>query len=314
MIKSVVLDICKHPSPSTQTIYLRQGERASITLDITIQEDGELFNLAEYEARLMAALPSGKVVIDPCIKTGANTLTYTLPAAFALEKGTVSLAYIAIYKGEEWLASTDCMTFQIKPGVDLSAEEAKSILSEFERLKAQLDSIIESAGKQKENQQAEWEAQMDAQKADYEKKESVRAANEEARKTAEAARVTAETARAKAEAERASAESARASAESTRISNENARKTAEANRVSSENTRVSQENARNTAEATRASAEKTRIAAEKNRSSAEESRISAESARVAAEAKREENVAAAIESLRTATSITNAEIDNLWEK
>lgn len=306
MIKSIVLDLCKHPNPPIQTVYLRQGDYASVTLDISVNEDGEPFNLTDYEARFMAALPNGKVVIDPCVKREANVVSYALPAALTALAGTVSLAYVSIYRGDEWIASTDCMTFKVKPGVDISAEAAEDKLGEYARMKAQLDAILELAEEQKETQQAEWESQMAAQEEDYQKAEAERAANEEARNTAENSRVEAEEARVAAENARKQAETARAEAEDTRVSQENARQAAEG-------TRVSNEDARMAAETARATAEKNRETAESERVSAESERAEAENARKAAEAKREEEIAKALGSIQEQTAITDEEIDDLWE-
>lgn len=167
MIKSVLLDTQKSLDPPTQTIFLRQGDIASTTLDISIYEDGDAFDMTEYEARFMAALPSGKVIIDPCHKTGANSLSYTLPTAINASVGKITLAYVAIYQGNEWVASTNCLAFQVLKGVDIKAEEAENILSEYETLKKRMEEIIAQALAQKEDQQIAWNQQMQDQQGDW---------------------------------------------------------------------------------------------------------------------------------------------------
>lgn len=168
MIKSIALDISKHLSTSTQTIVMRQGDVKSLTLNIAINEDGLAFDLGNYDARFMAALRNGHVVIEPCEKTGANTLSYTLPTALTAQTGTVDLCYVAIYRDEEWVASTEAVSFYILPGVDIKATEAESILSEFLSLKAKLDEILSESKEQQVEQQASWEEQQAEQQALWE--------------------------------------------------------------------------------------------------------------------------------------------------
>lgn len=163
MIKSIVLDISKNLSTPTQTIVLRQGDMNSLTLNIAINEDGLAFDLANYEARFMARTLDRKVVIEPCEKTGANMLSYTLPTALAAKPGTVTLSYVAIMRNGEWVASTEAMTFYVLPGVDIDAEEAENILSEFIALKAKVDAMVEELIDQQTAQQSSWEEQMESQ-------------------------------------------------------------------------------------------------------------------------------------------------------
>lgn len=165
MIKSIALDISKQLSASTQTIVMRQGDVKSLTLNIAINEDGLAFDLGNYEARFMAALRNGHVIIEPCEKTGANTLSYTLPTALTAQTGTVDLCYVAIYRDEEWVASTEAVSFYVLPGVDIKAAEAESILSEFLALKAKLDEILSESKEQQVEQQASWEKQQAEQQA-----------------------------------------------------------------------------------------------------------------------------------------------------
>ena len=167
MDRSVVLDICKHPDPPVPVLVLRQGDGGSVTLRISVMEDGEPFDLADCEARFMARLRNGKVVIDPCRKEGGNALSYTLPSALTAQAGSVELAYVAVYRGEDWVASTDRMRFQILEGVDLTAEEAENVLGEFLALKSRLDELLEDAEGRAEEQQSAWLEQMTAQKEQF---------------------------------------------------------------------------------------------------------------------------------------------------
>lgn len=175
MIKSIVLDICKHPNPTIPSFILRQGDVGSITLNIAIVEDGDVFDLTEYEARFMCALTSGHVVIDPCEKIGGNALSYTLPAAVTAQPGIISLAYIAVYRDSEWIASTDCMQFKVLEGVDISAEEAENLLGEYVALKEKLDALLADATDRTAQQQTAWEEQMGSQRATFDAAEQERA-------------------------------------------------------------------------------------------------------------------------------------------
>ena len=167
MEKSVVLDICKHSSDAVQTFALRQGDANSLTLNISVNEDGLPFDMSDCEARFMARLRNGKVVIDPCEATGGNALRYTLPSAIATFPGTVGVCYIAIYRGEEWVASTNCMRFVVLEGVDISAEQAESFVSEFLKLKEELEEIVKTAEEQRGLQQESWETQMGEQQSSW---------------------------------------------------------------------------------------------------------------------------------------------------
>lgn len=160
MEKSVVLDICKHPAPAVQTFVLRQGDSNSLTLNILVNEDGAPFDLSGCEARFMARLRNGKTIIDLCEPAGGNAIRYTLTSAITALQGTVGLCYIAVYRDGEWVASTNCMRFVVLQGVDISAEEAESYVSEFMKLKAELEQLVKDAEDQQTLQRESWEAQM----------------------------------------------------------------------------------------------------------------------------------------------------------
>ena len=182
MRKTIVLDICKHEEPEAQTLVLRQWDRRSVTLDIKVMEDGEPFDVANYEARFLSALVgTDRVIIEKCVKTGGNALSYTLPGMLTRRPGVINLAYIAFYEGDEWVASTECMTFIIQKGVDITVAEALSWIPEFEKLKKQLDDIVAECGDIKANiyqqineQQEAWEEQSERQQAAFDAAEQKR--------------------------------------------------------------------------------------------------------------------------------------------
>lgn len=195
MIKSIVLDISKHMQTATQTIVLRQGDKNSLTLNIAINEDDMAFDLNDYEARFMAQLQNGKVIIDPCEKMGANVVNYTLPSALTANAGTISLSYISIYQGEEWIASTEAVAFYVLPGVDVSSAEAESFISEFVALKSKLEGLLAEAEDQKAQQQASWQeqtsaqqfswqSQLESQEVQFQEQEAARAEAEKRREKA----------------------------------------------------------------------------------------------------------------------------------
>lgn len=236
MIKSIVLDIHKSQSSQVQTVVLRRGELNSTTLNMAIFENGEVVDLTPYEARFMAALPDGKVVIDPCEKVTASMLAYTVPPALLAQAGTIDLAYVALYKDNEWIVSTDCMTFKILRGVDINAETAQDVLGEFVSLKAKLDALIVQADEQTAQQQADWETQMqtqqgahDAQLAQQQDAHSVQLATQQTEYEAQLA-----VQREEHEAQLQEHESAFADAEAARKAGESARVLAEEQRVAAE--------------------------------------------------------------------------------
>lgn len=194
MNKAVVLDVCKHQETEAQTFVLRQWDRRSLTLDIAVTEDGEPFDLINYEARFMCALVDERerVIIEPCQRTGSNTLSYTIPGILTQKPGVINLAYIAFYQDDEWIASTECLTFIIQKGVDIPMTEALSWIPEFEKLKRRLDEIVADCNQKQTNlyqqideQQEAWQQQLNQQQSSFEEAEIARNDAEKARQEAE---------------------------------------------------------------------------------------------------------------------------------
>lgn len=164
MDKAVVFDISHAENPPEQTLILRQGDTASIGLDITIKEKGGAFDATDYIVRFMAALPNGTVVIEPCTPIDATQgrFVYPLPSALSSVPGTIDMCYIQIVREvedeeDEIVHSTDCMTVKIRKSIDITAEEAENYISEFLQAKETIDGIIDDSRAQMEQQQTDYE-------------------------------------------------------------------------------------------------------------------------------------------------------------
>lgn len=227
--ESVILDLSKELT--LRTIKLRQGEGGLATIDATILDNGQPYDLTGCSVMFYANDPKGYRVYNTATITSAKngTASYTVSKNLTAYSGKCEHAYFQINKGTNEITTQDIPIY-ILENVDLSGEEAHEYESEFEKL---LDGLRDIQAKSNE-------VLDDASTATNAANQAAQSANqaEQATKTAESARVTAEQGRVTAEQARVNAETARANAEKTRQTNETARQQAEQSRESAEQARA----------------------------------------------------------------------------
>ena len=220
---------------------LRRGERGNRELTVSIASKGIPYDLTGCTVRFVGTTGTGQLVGPTEIEVAnatAGMVRHVLPAEMSTDAGLAHW-YYEIYKGENYLDTTESCSVKVLQNADIGGQQATLYIPILEQAKAD---------------------------------EQARAAAETKRADAETARATAETARVEAEKLRAAAETKRVNAEASRVEAEKLRAAAETKRVNAETSRVEAEKLRATAETKRSTAETARVEAEKSRATAETKR------------------------------------------
>ena len=220
---------------------LRRGERGNRELTVSIASKGIPYDLTGCTVRFVGTTGTGQLVGPTEIEVAnatAGMVRHVLPAEMSTDAGLAHW-YYEIYKGENYLDTTESCSVKVLQNADIGGQQATLYIPILEQAKAD---------------------------------EQARAAAETKRADAETARATAETARVEAEKLRAAAETKRVNAETSRVEAEKLRAAAETKRVNAETSRVEAEKLRATAETKRSTAETARVEAEKSRATAETKR------------------------------------------
>ena len=220
---------------------LRRGERGNRELTVSIASKGIPYDLTGCTVRFVGTTGTGQLVGPTEIEVAnatAGMVRHVLPAEMSTDAGLAHW-YYEIYKGENYLDTTESCSVKVLQNADIGGQQATLYISILEQAKAD---------------------------------EQARAAAETKRADAETARTTAETARVEAEKLRAAAETKRVNAETSRVEAEKLRAAAETKRVNAETSRVEAEKLRETTETKRSTAETSRVEAEKSRATAETKR------------------------------------------
>ena len=220
---------------------LRRGERGNRELTVSIASKGIPYDLTGCTVRFVGTTGTGQLVGPTEIEVAnatAGMVRHVLPAEMSTDAGLAHW-YYEIYKGENYLDTTESCSVKVLQNADIGGQQATLYIPILEQAKAD---------------------------------EQARAAAETKRADAETARTTAETARVEAEKLRAAAETKRVNAEASRVEAEKLRAAAETKRVNAEASRVEAEKLRETTETKRSTAETSRVEAEKSRATAETKR------------------------------------------
>ena len=220
---------------------LRRGERGNRELTVSIASKGIPYDLTGCTVRFVGTTGTGQLVGPTEIEVAnatAGMVRHVLPAEMSTDAGLAHW-YYEIYKGENYLDTTESCSVKVLQNADIGGQQATLYIPILEQAKAD---------------------------------EQARAAAETKRADAETARTTAETARVEAEKLRAAAETKRVNAETSRVEAEKLRAAAETKRVNAEASRVEAEKLRETTETKRSTAETSRVEAEKSRATAETKR------------------------------------------
>ena len=220
---------------------LRRGERGNRELTVSIASKGIPYDLTGCTVRFVGTTGTGQLVGPTEIEVAnatAGMVRHVLPAEMSTDAGLAHW-YYEIYKGENYLDTTESCSVKVLQNADIGGQQATLYIPILEQAKAD---------------------------------EQARAAAETKRADAETARATAETARVEAEKLRAAAETKRVNAETSRVEAEKLRETTETKRSTAETSRVEAEKLRETTETKRSTAETSRVEAEKSRATAETKR------------------------------------------
>lgn len=199
---------------------LRRGERGNRELTVSIASKGIPYDLTGCTVRFVGTTGTGQLVGPTEIEVAnatAGVVRHVLPAEMSTDAGLAHW-YYEIYKGENYLDTTESCSVKVLQNADIGGQQATLYIPILEQAKAD---------------------------------EQARAAAETKRADAETARATAETARVEAEKLRETAETKRVNAETSRVEAEKLRAAAETKRSTAETSRVEAEKSRATAETKR---------------------------------------------------------------
>ncbi|WP_368164463.1 BppU family phage baseplate upper protein [Collinsella aerofaciens] len=181
---------------------LRRGERGNRELTVSIASKGIPYDLTGCTVRFVGTTGTGQLVGPTEIEVAnatAGMVRHVLPAEMSTDAGLAHW-YYEIYKGENYLDTTESCSVKVLQNADIGGQQATLYIPILEQAKAD---------------------------------EQARTAAETKRADAETARATAETARVEAEKLRAAAETKRVNAETSRVEAEKSRATAETKRDAS---------------------------------------------------------------------------------
>ena len=199
---------------------LRRGERGNRELTVSIASKGIPYDLTGCSVRFVGTTGTGQLVGPTEIEVAnatAGMVRHVLPAEMSTDAGLAHW-YYEIYKGENYLDTTESCSVKVLQNADIGGQQATLYIPILEQAKAD---------------------------------EQARAAAETKRADAETARATAETARVEAEKLRETAETKRVNAETSRVEAEKLRAAVETKRSTAETSRVEAEKSRATAETKR---------------------------------------------------------------
>lgn len=174
---------------------LRRGERGNRELTVSIASKGIPYDLTGCTVRFVGTTGTGQLVGPTEIEVAnatAGMVRHVLPAEMSTDAGLAHW-YYEIYKGENYLDTTESCSVKVLQNADIGGQQATLYIPILEQAKA----------------------------------------DEQARAAAETKRVNAETSRVEAEKLRAAAETKRSTAETSRVEAEKSRATAETKRDAS---------------------------------------------------------------------------------
>lgn len=180
---------------------LRRGERGNRELTVSIASKGIPYDLTGCTVRFVGTTGTGQLVGPTEIEVAnapAGMVRHVLPAEMSTDAGLAHW-YYEIYKGENYLDTTESCSVKVLQNADIGGQQATIYIPILEQ--AKIDEQARTAA------------------------ETERAEAEKSRAAAETSRVDAEKSRAAAETKRSTDERARAAAEKERAANETERDT-----------------------------------------------------------------------------------------
>lgn len=224
----VELDLAKRLH--VDRIYLRVGEGGMTTIDATIKNDGEPYDLTGKSVLFLAYDKDKKNIYEQARITDgkAGKVSYTVSSRLTNMKGEIRIAYFRIQNGTDQITTQD-IPIEVLENVDLDGEQAEEYTSQFEQLLAEIQAMMADVNEALLDTNAAAKKATDAA-AEATAANSSFSKAEAGRVSAEGSRSLAETARDRAEAERLTSEAQRVADETNRQKAEEAREAAESQR------------------------------------------------------------------------------------
>lgn len=134
---NMVLDTSKHDQ-TNPSVIVRVGDGGVDTIHAVVMDNGAPFNLAGYTAEFRGVTPAGTLVADSSVQIdGQNEVTYTMPAKVASVSGKFERAYFVFTNGAA-STSTANIRLEVLADADMTADEAGTYVSEYDKLREQL--------------------------------------------------------------------------------------------------------------------------------------------------------------------------------
>ncbi|WP_338230751.1 BppU family phage baseplate upper protein [Lactiplantibacillus paraxiangfangensis] len=125
-------------------VLLRVGDGGVDTIHAVITDNGELMDLTGYTVEFRGMNAAGNLVVDSHVTVNKNEITWTMPNTAASVAGKYERAYFTFKKGGN-VTSTANIRLEVFNDVDMSADEAKPYIAEYDRLVQQLQADFDAA-------------------------------------------------------------------------------------------------------------------------------------------------------------------------
>ena len=218
---------------------LRRGERGNRELTVTIASKGVPYDLTGCTVRFVGTTGGGQLVGPSEIEVAnatAGMVRHLLPAEMSTDAGLAHW-YYEIYKGEDYLDTTETCSLKVLQNADIGGQQATVYISILEQAK-----IAEQARADAESKRADAESQREAN--EQERETSFVEMSEKLSAAAAAAKAARDDATASAAAAKESKESAAASALSADKSADSAAAAIEDTKAAAADARLAADEAR----------------------------------------------------------------------
>ncbi|MDG4966252.1 BppU family phage baseplate upper protein [Lactococcus lactis] len=147
MQERLKLDLSQKTSVS-QGIATRVNDGGIHSIDVTALNYGDVFDLTDYKVIFEITTSVKTIAFDPVnakVTDAKNgEFTYTIPKEITGVAGIAERAYFAFEKGDKRITSAD-ISLTILQIIDITAEEAKSYISEYNKLVNELKELQDKA-------------------------------------------------------------------------------------------------------------------------------------------------------------------------
>ena len=163
--KILRLDITKIPD-LTPIIYGRVQDGLVQTVDVYVTNNGEPFDLTGWVTKFEGNTSGNRAYVQDVdnvvmVDQAKGFFTYTFPLIAFSVAGKYEHAYFSFTKGEQRETTSD-FNIQVFENADITAEEANSVIREYDELVAELNRIFLEAQTNLQDDYDEFKAEYDA--------------------------------------------------------------------------------------------------------------------------------------------------------